>query len=243
MDKIYHFLFNSKHFPLHFSVQSIATCISLRKISKKQPWWKSLMLGSLTTLVGRVLIAYVTERPNPLFENPFLLPTFFFIWFLVNASPFDLICRFICFPPVIFVVECLYAIVQVRQIIHGISIAEKAFVNSVTGIISVSLILSSSESFIWIFTGRESRDFSVPVIMKNIILTCSYYYFLKNPVTIGHVVFEKTQLSFCMLFIRLIEVIINDIVFGIDSTKSIDLVLYHFFGKFVPYYGDRRKTK
>lgn len=236
--KITNSFLNIDYFPIFFSIQCLFICLAIRRHAKKLSWVKSLIFSMLMVHCGRIIAAFVCYRPNPLLQNTLYFPIFLVIWFLVNASPFDIVHKFFNFHPIFVLLQIIYAVIQTRQIINGIELAELQYPNSLTGITLISVVLSSTESFIFIITHQKSRDFSTAVLSRNMIAASSLVIHKNYSQYFDKIVkLSKGDLQLIILVCNIVIAIVNDIVYGLKSNKSIDVTFLTYFIRLFPYYG------
>ena len=231
-------IFKIEYFPVFFIIQCFFICLSIRRHATRLPWFKSLMFTGFMFLTGRVITAFVCFKPNPFLQNPFYLPCFLLVWFLVNASPYDIVYKICEFPPVFFILQILYCIIQTRQVVSGISIGESQYPDSPPSIVLISVILSSAESFIFIITNQKSRDFSTAVLSRNLLAASSivihkhFHEYLDKICKITNM-----QLQLIILIINILIAIANDIIYGLKDNNSIDVTFLTYLIRLCPYYG------
>ena len=229
---------NIEYFPTFFSIQCLFICLTIRRHAKKLSWAKSLMFCSLMVHCGRAIAAFICYRPNPLLQNTHYFPTFLVIWFLVNASPFDIVHRVCNFPPTLVLLQVVYAVIQTRQVVNGIELAQLQYPNSLTGIILISVVLSSTESFIFIITHQKSRDFSTAVLSRNIAAAVALVLHKNYSEYFDKIIkFSTGDLQLIILAFNIAIAIMNDIVYGLKSNESVDVTLLTYFIRLFPYFG------
>ena len=233
--------FKIEYFPFFFIIQCLYICLTIRRHATKLPWHKSLMFTAFMVHSGRVITAFVCYRSNPFIENPFYFPSFLMIWFLINASPFDIVYKICNFSPAFTLLQLLYCIIQTRQIVNGISIGMNQYPESPPGIVLISLVLSSAESFFFIITNQKSRDFSTAVLSRNLLASSSivlhqHFHSYSDKI----IPISNYQLQLIILVINVIIAVANDIIYGLKSNDSIDITFLTYFIRLFPYYGSSR---
>ena len=174
-DLAHDYMFLTPHYPFFFFFHTFWICYVIRRHAPQMKQHESLITAASITLLSRALTAYFAERPPALFDNIYYFPGFLLIWFVMNYFPFDLIYKIVSFAPVAFVSQFVFALVQVRESCHGIDIGLRAFPASPVGAILLSLILSSTESLVWLLKNPKTREFSTRVIIKNLITAITYF--------------------------------------------------------------------
>lgn len=239
VDIAHEYLFLKTHFPFFFIIQTLLYCIEIRRKNLMISWKKSLLLGFLVCLSGRMLTGWVTLRDSPLLKTPFYIPMFILIWFFVNGSPMDFIFRFFTTKFMSFISQFLIVLIQVREATHGISIGLRSFPASPFGSVLISFLLIGIEAIFWnIISGIKSRYFGIENFLKNILIGIVFLivtqyneYFNKfidcSPETIKIEILGVTE--FIML--------LNCIIFGIDDSRSIDITLLSYLAKLFKYHG------
>ena len=232
------YLFLTRHFPVFFVLQSIWICVIVRRMAPSFKWFKSYLTSAFMAFLGRVVVALVTGRHAPLFDNPLYVPIFTAIWFLMNCSPFDLCHKIVTFPPFLFLYQFVYALIQVRETCHGVDIGLRAFPRSPVGAFLISAILSSSESFVWLLVGPESRDFGQCATLRNAAVAVSYLMLTQYPDRFeGIVVPEREMLKMIILGVYCGLVLLNNLIFGLRDPRGFDITLLTYLGKVFTYKG------
>ena len=230
------YLFLTPHFPVFFILQAILYCTEVRR-RKYFSWWKSLIISGLSCFLGRSIVAWILSRDPPLLNNPYYLPIFLMIWFLVNFSPGDFVLRFLSTRFVSFISQILILLIQVREITHGADLGFHYSSNSPFGAILFSFILSSSECLCWnLISSFPSRYFGIETILRNILISIIYTYY--NVVIIPDqnpdITFENNKDTLRMILLCFCGVVLlfNCICFGINGTNSVDFSFLTYLERF-----------
>jgi hypothetical protein len=238
-DLAHDYLFLTLHFPIFFLIQSVWICTVVRRCSSNFPWWKSFVISSFMTFLGRVVVAFVTLRRPPLFENPLYIPLFIAIWVLVNCSPFDIVYSLLNFAPVSFVFQYAFALVQVREVSHGVDLGLRAFPAG-TGALLISLVLTSTESFVWLLFSPETREFSNRVVLRNFAAAVAYLVLTEYPELFPEWV-DKTKegVKIWTLGVYALIVFVDLIVFRLRGRNGFDVTFLSYIGLLCRYCGDK----
>jgi hypothetical protein len=193
------------------------------------------------TLLGRVLIAFVTGRRCPVFDNVIYVPAYSAIWFVVNCCPWDVVYSILNSRPVAVLAQFAFALVQVRETCHGVDIGLRAFPSG-TGAILIAVVLSSTESFVWLLFGQEpTREFSNRVILRNLLCAGLYFGLTQFPEkTPPWVDKSKEGVTIWALIGYLGLVLIEMVIFWeIRGRSGIDVTLLSYVGKIFKYTGNQ----
>ena len=223
---IYELLFFSRHYPVFFIFHAFWICICVRKFNSNFKWMKSFLLSFFMVLFGRVCTAYFTDRLPVILENTGYITYTILIWFLVNCSPFDFVYRLIKNGFFALIFQIIMGIIQTREICHGYLIGLRAFPNSATGSIIIPIILSSTESLIWLLFCAEHRSFGMRVVLRNILLSSAYYVLFTYPELLKqYIIYDITVPILRISILAVIEIIVflDTIFFGFKLSKGLDI--------------------
>ena len=233
-------LFNSKNFPIFFIFQVISICVAVRRFGKKFEWYQSYLIAAFMSLFGRVLTAFITQRNPPLLEEPLYVPVFTILWFLVNCSPRDFFYMILSTSPFAFILELIYALVQVRDCTCGVDIGYKCFPQGAVGAILVSVIMSSTPSFVWLLFESGARQFSNRTILRNLGLATAYFHITHRPEYFGQYInTDKDIVKVYALVLYITISLIDQIVFGWRGRGEIDITLLTYIGILFEYTGNK----
>lgn len=237
IDLAHDYMFLSPHFPIFFILQITLICYVSRINLRNKSWTNNIITTFLMAFTGRILAAFFTKRSPPLFDNEYYIPLFLMVWFLINCSPFDIVYRIINNRFLALVLQFCYGLIQVRETCHGIDIGMRRFRNSAVGAILISFLLSSSESFIWILNNNDVRFFSSKVMMRNIAFSIIYYTFFNN--ILNYFDFRREEVKILLFVLVSLITLIDCVLFGIRSNKSIDITLLSYLSNVVEYKGNK----
>ena len=238
-DLAHDYLFLTVHFPIFFIIQSIWICLLVRQFNSKFNWWKSFLLSFTLSALGRILVAFITNRRPPLYENPFYLFFFFLIWFLINCFPFDLIFKIFNNFFIYFLLQLFNNLILIREISHGVDIGLRAFPQSLIGSSFIGLILSSTDIFIWLIFNKEIRQYSMKSLIKNLIFSFSYLFITQFPEYFDEYIDTTREgIKIYSLGIFILMNFIDILIFGLRNEKIIDFSLLTYLIKLFKYYGN-----
>ena len=239
VDLAHDYLFLTPHFPFFFVIQSIFICYIIRHYGQSIKPSESFLTGAFMAFLGRVFTAYFTIRKPPLLENVFYIPVFAVVWFLMNYSPFDLFYKIVGSCPIVFVMQLVYALIQVRETCHGVDIGLRGFPNSAVGAILLSFVLSSTESLVWMVHNIEVSEFSTVVILRNLAAAIFYFVSTNYPEIFPESLqIGKESVKIYILAFYLVIVIVNDILFGLRYRNGLDITFLSYISKICSYSGN-----
>ena len=233
---IHDYLFLTPHFPIFLTLQVLLYCVEVRRRNPLYIRWKSFVISALSCFLGQSLIAWITKRDPPILNNPYYIPIFLILWFLVNISPLNCIYNLLTSQFFSFLSQILVLLIQIRQVTHGVDIGFRYAPNSIFGPMLFSFILSSSECVIWnIFIKTPSRYFGVPTLLRNIVASGIYilliYWISESDDDIGS---SKDLIRLCIFFFCGFILLINCFVNGINSGNAFDItllsIIFHYKG-------------
>lgn len=233
------FLFLTTHFPIFFVIQSIFICICVRKYNPKITWYKSLSVSYLMELLGRALVAFFTNRRPPILETPLYTPIFLLIWYLINASPWDIIFKIFNSGFFFFILQFINCLIQVRETCHGVDIGLRSFPASISGVILISVILSCTECIVWhVFFDTKCRFYSIVAFLRNILMACSYFVITQYPEYFT-AYFEPSKELVKIVSVAVVSALnlFDCIIFGLNDPRSFDVTLISYISKIFTYYG------
>jgi len=238
LDSVHRLLFLTRHFPVFFVLQTAWVCIILRRFAAQFSWRKSFATAGFMALFGRVLVGFVTHRRPPLFETPMYVVVFVLIWFLMNCSPFDIVHRILSLPPFLLLMQAAYAAIQVRECCHGVDIGLRAYPTSAVGAVIVSIILSSTECFIWLLVAEGVREFSSVVILRNIATACAFFAITQYPeLWPPGVPTDRLTVKMLALGGYLAVAFLDQVVFRLRGKGGLDVTLLSLVGLVFRYRG------
>jgi hypothetical protein len=235
------YLFLTSHFPIFFILHAFWICVVVRRCGDRLKWWESYVVAGLMTLLGRVLIACITGRRCPVFDNVLYIPAYSAIWLVVNCCPFDCVYSVLNSRPIAAIAQFAFALVQVRETCHGVDIGLRAFPSG-TGAILIAVMLSSTESFVWLLFGQEpTREFSNQAVLRNLFCALLYFGLTQYPEkTPSWVESSKEGVKIWALIAYLGLVLIEMVIFWeIRGRKGIDITLLSYVGKALSYTGNK----
>lgn len=240
LEAVDEYLFQGRHFPCFFVFEVIWICLIIRRFAPHFEWFKSYLVAGFMSLFGRALAAFVTLRNPPLLEEPLYIPLFTILWFLVNCSPFDLVHKILSSGPILLILQNIYTVIQVREVVHGVDIGFSSF-GTVVGAILLSAMLSSTSSFIWLLFENGTREFSNQMILRNLLVAFFYLQLLHKPSFTIELPFPVTAeyVRMYALIAYLSLGFVNNLVFGLRGRAGIDVTLLSYIGKLLTYCGDK----
>lgn len=216
-----------------FIFRVIYTCIVFRNHVPRTPWFKSLLFTFFMIFIGQEIVAFICFTNSPLIENIIYCPMFLIIWFAINCSPYDFVFRILNLDFLYSIMHIFYSVIQVHHIYQGIKIGHLKYGEDVIGLSLISTIFSSSESFVFIITMYESRNFSSNTFLRNFVFSIllsihSVYHFFE---------YSLEECSIAILIVYLILSIINNIAYGSRSDLSIDITCISYIFSLFTYHG------
>ena len=234
------YLFLTPHFPIFFVIQSLFVSLSVRKAFPKMGWWKSLGIGYSMSMAGRILTAFFTNRRPPVFDNPLYTPVFILIWFMVNCSPVDIVNKLFGSKFIYFLLQMAYSLIQVRESCHGVDIGLRSFPSSITGVILIANILCNTEVFVMMLANGKSRFFGSVALVRNFAITVAYFFITQYPEYFkDYIDTSREFIKIAALGITSVITLIDNLVFGANNSKGIDVTLLTYIHRILPYQGSR----
>jgi hypothetical protein len=235
------YLFLTVHFPIFFVLHAAWICVVVRRCGSGLESWQSYAVAGLMTLLGRVLVAFVTWRRCPVFDNILYIPLFSLIWLAVNCCPLDVVYSILNSRPIAALAQFGFALVQVRELCHGLDIGLRAFPSG-TGAILIAVMLSSTESFAWLLFGQTpTREFSNQATLRNLLCAMIYFGLTQFPEKIpSWVNATKENVKLWVLAGYLGIVLLEMVIFwDIRGRNGIDLTGLSYFGMIFKYTGNQ----
>lgn len=258
------FLFFTKYYGVIVCLQTIWICLIARHCAPTLFWWQSYLICGFMTFAGNYIAQFITYSYSPLLEHPSDLLIFSLSWLAVNCFPHDYFHKFISFFPNTLLLQLTNCIIQLRSVFFAAKLASNKFPSSITGAFLISLINSSMDSFIWMMFVRDPREykdekfpfgsysssslfmqpsqqstryFSNIAILRNASSALIYLLFLYKPTFFPNIEVPESTIQIGLLGIYITVVIIDDILFGIESPDGIDITGITYLSKLFTYYG------
>jgi hypothetical protein len=186
----------------------------------------SFLLGFFMTFLGRFLAAVLCGGLDQFLYHVHEIPVYSAGWLLVNCAPSDLLYRVLDLPYSIFISRLLYCIIEIRGICQGVDIGRSVF-GSATGSVLLAVLLSSSESFIWLIFWPETRMLSDRVVRRNFAIGLAYLVVRRFLVDDSS---QIQEFAFRMAALSLVVVILiaDAIIYGVGQRKGIDVTLVDY---------------
>jgi hypothetical protein len=226
------YLFRLPYFPFYFTVHCAILCAVIRRHATSLLPSHSFLLGFFMAFLGRFLCAVLCGGLDRFLDHVLEIPIYALTWLLLNCSPSDLLYRFLNKPYSIFVSRLLYCVIEIRGVCQGVDTGRSAF-GSATGSVLLAVLLSSSESFIWLLFWPETRMLADRVVRRNFAIGLVYLVVCKKwELQVGQLVFKMCALSFVIVVL-----IADAAVYGVGQGRGIDVTLMEYLAPFLTYSG------